>query len=246
MKKVLVTGGSGKIGSYFIERFSEKYDIRIADININGPFNDNVTVINNDITDYSSCLAICNGIDVVIHLAGIVDIDTVASFEEVLDTNIIGTRNIFKAAIANQCKKIIFASSAQTIENYPLDISVKENMLMRPKSFYGISKSFAEALAGYHAFNDNITAIGLRIGAYEFPDDHSEMSARDLSAFTHPDDLNQLLTLCIEKEGLRFEIFNAISDNRFKRLDITEAKEKLNYQPKYDAFELFSLLEEND
>jgi len=247
MKKILVTGGFGKIGKYFVSNFANIYQIRVADINVEKNFFlEKVEVVKADIRDYKSCINMCNGVDTIIHLAGVVDIDTVASFEEVLDTNIIGTRNIFKAAIECNCKKIIFASSAQTVENYPKDIQVKETMLVRPKSFYGISKSFAESLAGYHTFNDGIAAIGLRIGAYEFPEDHKMIwNARDLSAFTHPDDLNQLLQLCIENEELQFEIFNAISDNRFKRLDITEAKEKVGYKPQYDGFEIWNVIENN-
>jgi len=244
MKKILVTGGCGNIGKHFVDHNHDQYSIRVADIELSKEvFPKGVTAVQADVKDYNACLSICKDIDVVVHLAGVVDFDTAHSFDEVLETNILGTKNIFKAAIAQGCKKIIYASSAQTIENYPLDVSVKENMLMRPKSFYGISKSFSEALAAYHAFENKIVTIGLRIGAYEFPENHTGMSARDLSAFTHPDDLNQLFSLCIEAEGLQFEVFNAISDNRFKRLDITEAKTKLGYSPQYDAFKIFKTFE---
>ncbi len=70
------------------------------------------------------------------------------------------------------------------------------------------------------------------------------MSARDLSAFLHPDDFNRLLIGCIETENIQYEVLNAISDNRYKRLDITESKEKVGYKPKADAFELFKLKKE--
>jgi hypothetical protein len=67
------------------------------------------------------------------------------------------------------------------------------------------------------------------------------MNARDLSAFLHPDDFNQLLIGCIETENIQHEVLNAISDNRYKRLDISEAIEKAGYKPKADAFTLFKL-----
>lgn len=41
---------------------------------------------------------------------------------------------------------MVYASSAQTIEGYPLDIQVKENMPTLPKNLYGVSKVFGEAL----------------------------------------------------------------------------------------------------
>ena len=70
------------------------------------------------------------------------------------------------------------------------------------------------------------------------------MNTRDLSAFLHPDDFNQLLVGCIETENIEYEVFNAISNNRYKRLDITESKEKVGYNPKADAFTLFKLAED--
>ena len=114
-------------------------------------------------------------------------------------------------------------------------------MHVKPKNLYGVSKSFGEALGAYYAFQKRISVICLRIGAYEFPQDFTEMNSRDLSAYLHPDDFNQLLEKCIEVENIDFEIFNVISDNRFKRLNIGEAIQKLGYEPRADSFELFKL-----
>jgi uronate dehydrogenase len=240
MKKVLITGGFGQIGKYFVQNFNSSYDIRVADISINkNTFPENVAIVKADLSDYAVCLQLCEGINTVIHLAGIVD--PVSESDEMLETNIKTTQNIFKAAVKSGCKRIIFASSAQAIESYPEDIQINKDMLVKPKNIYGVSKCFGEALAAYHAHQNNLPAICLRIGAYEFPRDFTEMNKRDLSAFLHPDDFNQLLLGCIETENIKHEVLNAISDNRYKRLDINEAKEKVGYNPKSDAFELFKL-----
>ncbi|REH48949.1 NAD-dependent epimerase/dehydratase family protein [Tenacibaculum gallaicum] len=243
IKKILITGGFGKIAKHFVQNFEHKYKITVADIvTSNGIFTDKVQIEKADLMDFSVCLKLCKEVDIVIHLAGIVD--PISESDEILETNIKITQNIFKAAVKAKCKKLIFASSAQTIESYPTDIQVNKNMLVKPKNIYGVSKCFGEALAAYHAYNNGISAICLRIGAYEFPKDFTEMNARDLSAFLHPDDFNQLLIGCIETENIQYEVLNAISDNRYKRLDITESKEKVGYQPKADAFELFKLIKE--
>ncbi len=47
-----------------------------------------------------------------------------------------------------------------------------------------------------------------------------------------------MLDLCVLNENLRFAIFNALSDNRFKRMDITDARELLGYRPQDDVTEL--------
>ncbi|MFD0992424.1 NAD-dependent epimerase/dehydratase family protein [Tenacibaculum geojense] len=243
MKNILITGGFGKIAQHFIKNNHQKYQITAADISTQNNFYDeNVIVKNADLNNYNSCLELCKNIDTIIHLAGIVD--PISESEDVLYTNIKTTQNIFKAAVATNCKKIIFASSAQTIESYATDLQIRNNMMVKPKNIYGVSKCFGEALAAYHAYNNGITAICLRIGAYEFPEDFTEMNARDLSAYLHPDDCNQLLNKCINTDGLQYEIFNAISNNLYKRLDLSETISKLGYNPKADAFTLFKLLKE--
>ena len=54
-----------------------------------------------------------------------------------------------------------------------------------------------------------------------------------------PDDFNELLIKCLETPHITFAMPRAISDNRFKRLDLTETREIFGYQPQADAFERF-------
>jgi len=242
MKKILITGGAGKIGTHFVLNHSTEYDITVADIKISHiNFPRNVTVIEADLSKYETCKRLTEGMDIVIHLAGVID---ETENDSALEVNSLLIKNVFKATALNQCNRLIFASSAQTVEHYPNDIQIHKNLPVRPHNLYGVAKCLGEALASYYADQHNISAICLRIGAYEFPQDHTEMNTRDLSAYLHPDDCNQLLVGCIETHGLHFEILNAISNNRYKRLDISETIEKVNYQPKADAFELFKWKQE--
>ena len=237
MKKILITGGAGKIGSHFVRAHATEYDITVAVIRTHHTdFPDNVRVIEADLAHYKTCKDLTEGMDVIIHLAGIID---ETENDDALDINSLLIKNVFKATAKNRCDRLIFASSAQTIEHYPNDLQIHKNRPVRPHNIYGVAKCLGEALASYYADQHGITAICLRIGAYEFAEDHTEMNARDLSAYLHPDDCNQLLVRCIETEGLHYEILNAISNNRYKRLDISETIDKVNYHPKADAFELF-------
>lgn len=237
MKKILITGGAGKIGAHFIHKHATEYDITAADIqtsHINFP--ENVRVIEADLSNYKICKELTEGMDVVIHLAGIID---ETENDDALDINSLLIKNVFKATAENKCGRLIFASSAQTIEHHPNDLQIHKNRPVRPHNLYGVAKCFGEALASYYADQYGISAICLRIGAYEFTEDHTEMNTRDLSAYLHPDDCNQLLVGSIETKGLHYEILNAISNNRYKRLDISETIEKVGYHPKADAFEIF-------
>lgn len=237
--KILITGGSGKIGSHFIKSFSDQYQFRVFDLHLPKVQDPSIEYFQGNLTDKESLIEVCQNVDVVIHLGGIANPD--ANFNDLLDANIIGTKNIIDAAIAAGCKKIISASSAQTIEGYPKDIQINTEMAVRPGNLYGVSKCFGEALLSYYCFSSDLSAICLRIGAYEFPEDFTEMNARDLSAYLHPDDLNQLLHLCIESKNIKFEILNAISNNTYKRLDIQKSKLLMGYDPQYNSFDLFKL-----
>ena len=58
-----------------------------------------------------------------------------------------------------------------------------------------------------------------------------------LDAFVSQRDLNQLINRCIDVENIQFAIFNGLSNNRFKRLDISDARELVGYDPQDDLTE---------
>ncbi|HYX49895.1 MAG TPA: hypothetical protein VE843_09145, partial [Ktedonobacteraceae bacterium] len=60
-----------------------------------------------------------------------------------------------------------------------------------------------------------------------------------LGGYVSERDLNQLLVRCIEAPDVRFAVYRAISNNRFKRLDLTSTRGLLGYAPQDDAFEIF-------
>jgi nucleoside-diphosphate-sugar epimerase len=242
--KLLITGGCGKIGSYFTRFASDQYSIRVVDKvawdpNRLGPFSGESLIL--DLQDLAACRQACEGMDMVIHLAA--DPSPEADFvNSLLGNNIIATYNIFRAAQESGCKRIIFASSVHAVAAYPVDVQVKVNMPVRPKNLYGVSKCFGEALAAYFAFNEGLPGIVLRIGAYNFPEDYKYLPSAEMDAFLSPDDFNALLIRCLETPNITFAIAHAISDNQFKRLDLTETREILGYQPQADAFDILGFI----
>src|SRR5690606_32312335 len=59
-------------------------------------------------------------------------------------------------------------------------------------------------------------------------------STEVLDAWVSQRDLTQLIESCINDDKLQFAIFNGLSDNRFKRMDITDARELVGYRPQDD------------
>lgn len=62
-----------------------------------------------------------------------------------------------------------------------------------------------------------------------------------MSAYLSQSDMVELFTQCIDVPDIRFAIVHGISNNRFKRLDLTETRTLLNYHPQDDAFDILGM-----
>ena len=242
-RSVLITGAMGRIGSvltaYLDAVDADAYALRLGDIR--DIRDSQARGVSLDVTDLAACRAACVGIDTVVHLAGIPDPDT--PFELLLPNNIVGTYHLFRAAADAKVRRVVFASSAQVTEGYPLDVQIRSDMPVRPKNLYGVSKAFGEAAGAYFAYQEGLEVIAVRIGAFQYARDWTWLSARDLSAWVEPNDLCQLLQHCIEADlgEEPFAIAHGISDNRFKRLDLSETRLRFGYAPTADAFSTWNL-----
>ncbi len=234
-RAVLVTGASGNIGSYFAEHASDRYRLRlmVRDASERGSVARFGEVVEGDIANLEQLKQLCRGIDTVLHLAA--SASPSSTWDELLPTNISGTYNVFVAAKSAGCRRVIYASSIHAVSGYPPDVQVKTSDPVNPGDMYGVSKCFAEALARYFAEKEGLSAIALRIGAFQ-PREvaHEESNVGLLDAFVSRRDLTQLITRCIDTEHVQFAIFNGLSNNRFKRLDISDARELVGYEPEDD------------
>lgn len=132
-QRILVTGAAGRIGSSFWRAKHSAFELRLGDIDVARLEGAPCEVVHLDVSDHASCLAACQGMDTVLHLAA--NPSPEADFRSsLLPVNIVGTYNIFTAAAAQGCSRVVFASSAQALEGYPLDVQVSEDMPTRPKN----------------------------------------------------------------------------------------------------------------
>lgn len=241
--RILITGGCGKIGSYFTRFAMDDYLVRIVDqaawdTQSLGPPPGEILQL--DLQNLDNCRKACEGMQAVIHLAA--DGDPKADFyASLLGNNIVATYNMFRAAKDAGCQRFIFASSIHAVSAYPQEVKVSSSMPVRPQDLYGASKCFGEALAAYFAFNEHMPCIALRIGAYIFPEEYDHFPLEELDAYLNPDDFNQLLVKSLETPGITFLIANVISNNRHKRLDLNETRKVLDYQPQADSYEIFGI-----
>ncbi len=88
------------------------------------------------------------------------------------------------------------------------------------------------------AEQEGLSVIALRIGAFQpHAQVRDESAANLLDAWVSRRDLQQLIERCIEVENLQFAIFHGLSNNRFKRLDISDARVLVGYDPQDDLTE---------
>lgn len=236
-RKVLITGASGYIGSFLRKAWSDKYDMVLVDVK---PIEDpgDADVLIGDTQDIDLMRMACQGVDTVVHLAA--DASPSARFDEsVLPMNIVGTHNVYRAAAQAGVKRVVFASSIHCVGAYPPDVQVKWDMPVRPCCEYGASKCYGEALGRYFADREGLSVIAIRIGGvHGHQTDQPHTQPERLDILVSENDLTQLITLCVEApEDLHFAIVHGLSDNRFKRLDISQTRELLGYRPEDEVGE---------
>jgi nucleoside-diphosphate-sugar epimerase len=235
-RRVLVTGAAGNIGAYFAQHSHQNYDLRLMVHTLDqdaAALRQFGEVVAAELADLARLKELCRDIDTVVHLAG--DPDPGAAWNSLLESNIVGAYNMFVAAKSAGCRRVIYASSIHAVSGYPADVQVKTSEPVNPGDLYGVTKCFGEALGRYMAEQEGLSVIALRIGAFQpIEAAREEGSIGMLDAFVSQPDLNQLIERCIDVENISFAILHGLSDNRFKRLDISDARALVGYQPQDD------------
>jgi hypothetical protein len=237
-RAVLVTGASGNIGKYFAQQAAGKYELvlMVHSDKHRQELEGLGTVVTADLSDLDKLTRLCteHRIDTVLHLAGAASPSS--TWDDILQANIIGCYHLMIAAKAAGCRRVIYASSIHAVSGYPRDVQVKTTDPVNPGDLYGVSKCFGEALSRYMATQEGLSVIALRIGGFQPREDaKGDKGISMLDAFVSQEDLQQLIERCIDDTSLQFGLFNALSGNRFLRLDISDARELLGYAPTLDT-----------
>jgi NAD+ dependent glucose-6-phosphate dehydrogenase len=230
-RKVLITGARGRIGTCLIEGLKDQYDLRLHNRTpeTQPEGYEHVTAV---LADYESVRPMMDGIDTVIHMAANPSVQ--APWDDILNDNIIATRNVLEAAKEAGVRRVIFASSNHSMGMYDRDGEwpVYVSMPVRPDSHYGASKVIGEVFGRYYYDAFGLEFISLRIGW--FTERHRLESAKDHSIlramWLGPKDMVNVTQGAIETK-VPFGIYYAISENADRRWDITNTIIDLGYRP---------------
>ncbi|MFN8490705.1 MAG: NAD(P)-dependent oxidoreductase [Caldilineaceae bacterium] len=240
-RKILITGAAGRIGSFLTEQWRARYDLVLTDVRApQNTFGFPFTQAN--LTEMDKMQQLCQGIDTVVHLGA--DPSMEAPWESLLPNNIIGLYNVFEAAAQAKVRRVIFASSVNAVLGYPEDQQINTQMPVYPINLYGATKCWGEAVARVYAHAKKFSAHCLRFGAVSYRpgvdpayDARYNLHAQYFDLILTMEDLTKLVTASVEAaDDLWFGVFHGVSNNRWKRMDLTDTRALIGYEPVDDAF----------
>lgn len=180
--------------------------------------------------------------DAVVHFAAVPRI-LLTPDNETFRVNTIGTYNVIEAAVKLGIKKIIIASSETTYgicfsdgKTDPHALPLEEDYDVDPMDSYGLSKVVNEKTARAFQRRSGFDIYALRIGNVIEPQEYAELfpyyfehpEVRRRNAFCYIDarDLGQIVDLCLKKDDLGFQVFNAGNDHNGAIMPSKELAEK--------------------
>jgi len=166
LKKYLVTGGAGFIGSHLVsELIKQGLEVRVLDNLSQGNkswVSDRAEFIKGDITDLEMCKISCEDMDGIFHLAAMSRVaPSINKFEYCTDQNIIGTQNILIASRDSSVKKLIYTGSSSYYGN--LTPPQSENFLPDCLNPYALSKYVGEQFSEMFTRIYNLETLSLRL-----------------------------------------------------------------------------------
>ncbi|MWC00111.1 NAD-dependent epimerase/dehydratase family protein [Agromyces seonyuensis] len=186
MTRILVTGGSGFLGSSTVAALAAHPEVSLVvsgDIRPPaGPVPDGVVVETCDVTDPEAVRGVLarNAVDVIVHLAAIVNPGTLPeSVEEAVDVG--GTANVLAAAVESGVRRIVVSSSGAAY-GYHADNPewLSESDAIRGNEEFSYSRHkrrVEELLAEYRQSNPELEQVILRIGTILGPDVANQITA---------------------------------------------------------------------
>jgi len=193
MRKVLVTGCAGFIGSHLtdkllncgynvigIDNFDDYYPETFKRNNIkNSLTNSRFSFINGDICNNTDLNKLPNNIDIVVHLAAKSGVrPSLVDPHNYIQNNIGGTQNLLNWMIKNNNKKLVFASSSSIYGNSRTIPFIENSTSDKPISPYAFSKKSCELLNYTYHYLNNLDIINLRLFTVYGPRQRPDLAIR--------------------------------------------------------------------
>jgi nucleoside-diphosphate-sugar epimerase len=224
--KIFLTGHKGYLGSEFVKRYAQDYEIVGYD-HKDGE----------ELLEYANLVQKMAGCGQVVHLAAIPKPVEGKSFEDYFRNNVEATLNVVKAALENKVKRVIYASSTTIYgieKGIPFQTPISENQPFVSQYItadmlscrdidlaYHMSKVMAEQIMAWHGLNKKIETATLRFGP---------INKVFLGTSVSINNATQAIKLALDYSGeFWYEPFSIVDE--IAHIDISKAKKLLGYTP---------------
>jgi len=224
MKKILITGIKGCVGTILKNNLSHTYDITGLDIP------------ENDVSDFNKMKLLIKGYDAIIHLA--MDPNVGFKDENFNKDDFAMVYNMYQIAKENKIPRVIMFSSihADDYTNFKGKGLKTVDNIPTPDSPYGAYKVYMEGLGRYYAKKGK-EVICIRLGGVT-TDDKLALDEEDFEKvyLSHQDLLN-LVKTCIKCKNIpdNYDLFNAVSDNKNR---IHDTSNKIGWKPNLKTYNI--------
>ena len=240
-KRIVFTGGSGKAGRHVVPHLLQ-HGYEVLNLDLQPLDHPGVHTLVTDLADGGqtfnalsshfrmSGFADTRGRrppDAVVHFAAVAR-NLIKPDAETFRINVMSTYNVIEAATTLGVRKIVIASSETTYgvcfadgdKDYAC-FPLEEDYDVDPMDSYGLSKVVNEKTARAFALRTGADIYALRIGNVIEPHEYGQFAvfladppSRKRNAWSYVDarDLGQIVRLAVEKDGLGFQVFNAVND----------------------------------
>ena len=224
--RVLITGAAGHIGSVLTGGLATEHELRGLDlVQPDFAFPGEFTI--GDCADPSVAAAAVNGVDAVVHLAGV---PSESPLPTILHGHVIGTAALLDAMAQSGARRMVYASSNHAVGMTPRNEVIGPGTPPRPDTFYGVGKVAAEALLSLYADRYGISSVAMRIGSFlERPE-----TRRALSTWLSYDDCVRMVRASLRADFDGVRVIYGISANTDAWWDL-QAGHALGYEPVDDA-----------
>jgi nucleoside-diphosphate-sugar epimerase len=237
IERVLVTGGTGRLGRFVVAELTRHY--RVVTLDRDAATGPDLAV---DVLDLPRLLGAMRGQDAVVHLAAI-DAAVPAPAATIFDTNVRGTWNVLEAAHATGVRRVVVCSSVSALgidftnpRLPPAYLPIDEAHPLRPTQAYGLSKQLGEEIARSFARRGAMAVTCLRPAWVMFPDVLGSLVARLrtgpetgpgpppagqeplplLRGYVDPEDVARAFRLALARPAAAGDVFFITADDTFE------------------------------
>lgn len=226
---ILVTGSAGIIGRRVCAALAERgHTVRGFDRQRNRDLADHVV---GDIAKPKAVFKAMRGCDSVVHLAA--EPNDADFLKALLKPNVVGLYNVFNSAQRRRVRRLVFASTMQTIwgvENVAKPIGTD---VTHPINHYALTKAWAEQMGEMYARKFDMSIIGSRIG-WVVRDPEGAKKLADYQCqhiYLSPGDTARFFVAAVEAEHTGYTTLYATSAEGVPRYDLASAERTIGYVP---------------